>query len=637
MLRAAALAYLLGASHVVAAFSEAPNLTAEVRAGRLPPLERRMPAAPLVITPIDKPGYYGGTWRMLLNGYDHGALLSRSIGYEPLVRWDPNWSRVLPNLASSWTVSPDAKVYQFRLRTGLRWSDGQPFTAHDVVAWMDDVARDPELNPVPPAWLLVGGHLPQCLAVDDTLLEFRFPEPNALFLEQLAGMRANELTRYPAHYFRPFHRRHNPAAARALAEQTGLPWPQAFGTRLTPRTWRNLEVPTLDAWVLATPYVPGVTNVLARRNPYYWKVDTLGRQLPYLDEIQFRVVSDEAELVQRVLAGEVDYQREGAPGRSFQPQLLAAAKQSGSIPVRVIPSIPGPVALNLNLTHRDPEMRRILGNREVRIALSLAIQRHRIIKEVYHAQGRPWQVAPRPESPFNHPTLGMQFTEYAPERAGRLLDAAGLTHPTAEALRSLPDGRPFRLEILVPELGSPEWPAVLEHIQRDWRSVGVELTWRVVPREPFYALVADNRHDAVLWWGGGGHAAMLEPEYYVPVTFERLGALRVFYAVPWAQWFLDPHARDAEQPPPTVLRQMDLFRRLMAEPESSRRFDLMRQVIDIAAQEFYVIGICLESVGVAPRNPAFRNVPATHFDSWLYPDPGPLNPCQFFIDPSVPQ
>ena len=100
---------------------------------------------------------------------------------------------------------------------------------------------------------------------------------------------------------------------------------------------------------------------------------------------------------------------------------------------------------------------------------------------------------------------------------------------------------------------------------------------------------------------------------------------------------LRAHAPGAEPPPPTVLRQMDLFRLLMAEPDSSRRFDLMRQVIDIAAQEFFAIGICLESVGVAPRNPAFCNVPATHFDSWLYPDPGPLNPCQFFIDPSVPQ
>lgn len=613
-------------------FTEPPQLRAEVLAGRLPPLEQRLPAVPLVVSPIEKPGRYGGTWRMYLNGYEHGTLLSRSIGYEQLVRWDPNWSRVVPNVASSWTVSADAKHYEFRLRPGMRWSDGQPFTAHDIVAWIEDVAGDAELNPVPPPWLLVNGRLPECTAPGEYVVHFRFPEPNALFLEQLAGMRANELTRYPAHYFRPIHRRHNPAAAEALAQELKATWAEAFRTRYTPWTWRNQKTPTLDAWVLETPYLPGTNELRAARNPYYWKVDTLGRQLPYIDRLSMTIVDRDEQIAEGIIAGDIGYQREGGLGPANRFKALEAEREGRIRTVRIIPSIPGSTAINLNLTHRDPELRRVLGDRQVRIALSKAIDRERIIREVYRGEGQPWQVAPRPESPFHHRTLGTQYTGLDRADANRLLDAAGLNRPAGEAMRRLGDGRPFAIHALVPGLGNIEWKAVLDRVRDDWREVGVEFGWEIVPRERFYQLVDDNRHDAAIWWGGGGHSVALEPEYYVPITFERLGPLRVPYAVPWARWFLNPQAPDAEEPPAPVRDQMAMFRKLMAEPDARKRAGLITQILDVAAEEFYVLGISLEPVTLAARSPAFRNVPASHFSSWLYPDPGPLNPCQFFLD-----
>ncbi len=227
--------------------------------------------------------------------------------------------------------------------------------------------------------------------------------------------------------------------------------------------------------------------------------------------------------------------------------------------------------------------------------------------------------------------MGTQFTEFDVPGANLLLDQAGLTRG-ADGQRRLADGRPLRIRLLVPALGNTEWPAVLERVERDWRNVGVEMHWETLPREEFYQLVSENRHDGVIWWGGGGHSPALEPEYYVPVTFERLGPLRVFYAVPWARWFLDSAAPGAELPPDHVREQMELFRRVMAEPDVKSRNLLVARIIDQAAKEFYAIGICLENVTLVPRNPAFRNVPNSHFDSWLYPDPGPLNPSQFFLE-----
>ena len=156
------------------AFTESPELHLQVEAGKLPPLEQRIPVAPVVITPVERPGIYGGTWNSVLLGNDNSSILSRSMGYETLVRWDLNWTRVVPNIASNWTVNADSTVFRFQLRQGMRWSDGHPYPAHDIVAWMDDVARDSNLTPVPPLWLTLEGHLPECTAPDDYTVEFRF-------------------------------------------------------------------------------------------------------------------------------------------------------------------------------------------------------------------------------------------------------------------------------------------------------------------------------------------------------------------------------------------------------------------------------------------------------------------------------
>ncbi len=606
-------------------FSESPDLRQRVDAGKLPALEKRLPTAPVIITPLEKPGIYGGTWRMVLAGTDDVGLVSRSLAYENLVRWDPNWTRVLPNVASSWTINDDATVYRFRLRQGMHWSDGEPYTARDIVAWVDDVARNVELSPVPPAWLVVGGRLPECTAPDDLTVEFRFASPNSLFIEQLAGMRANELTHYPAHHFRKVHLQHNPQGASDLMQRTGLPWAAAFRTIYTPWTWRNAGIPTLDAWVIQKGYTKEATSLVAVRNPYFWKVDTLGRQLPYLDQVKFEIVADNAEAFRRVLAGQADFQHDHA-GK------ISANELTGPIrAVRVVPTIPNTIALFLNLTHQDPAMRTALGNLKVRIALSEAINRERIIQEVFDGLGKPWQIAPRPESPFTNRRLGEQYTVFAADHANRLLDEAGLSVRGPDGLRTLPDGRPFHLTLLVPGPGHRTWPMILARVKQDWLAVGVAMDWMLPSREDLTARVGQNQHDGLVWWSGGGFTPMLEPEYFVPVSFEQ--EFRVAYAVPWAKWFIDPTAVGAEEPPAPVKIQLGLFRQILKETNPLARSRLMAEILTIAADQFYVMGISLRTESTAIRTLGFRNVPSSHFDSWLYPDPGPFNPCQFYQEP----
>ena len=611
------------------AFTESPALHLQVEAGKLPPLEQRIPVAPVVITPVERPGIYGGTWNSVLVGNDNSSILSRCMGYETLVRWDLNWTRVVPNIASNWTVNADFTVFRFQLRQGMRWSDGHPYTAHDIVAWMDDVARDSNLTPVPPLWLTLEGHLPECTAPDDYTVEFRFASANVLFLEQLAGMRANELTHYPSHYFRKIHQNHDAKGAAELMQFTGLYWSAAFKTVYTP--WKHVGVPTINAWIASNAYLPGTTTVVALRNPYYWKVDTLGRQLPYLDEVRFEVVADNATALQRVLNGKVDYHpQDFASVDAAAGPAIAAAERAGVIhTVRVIPSRSNAIGIALNLTHRDPTMRAALSDKRVRIALSEAINRPGLIHELYTVEGKPWQLAPRPGSPFYNRKLGEQYTTYAPEHAKELLEQAGLRARSSDGRRLLPDGRLFQLKLLMSAPPStPNWPAIMDRIKRDWLAVGVTTEWAMLPLEEFYRLIYDNRHDGAVFKAAGGYTAVLEPENFVPTSFENGDT--VLYAIPWARWFIGPKTPLAEKPPESVEKQMNLFRRLTAEPNRETRAALMTQVLEMAADEFYAMGICLDPDRVAIRTPGFRNVPASHFDSWLYPVPGPLNPCQFF-------
>lgn len=153
-----AAAILMGAGWAGAAFGfeESPELKALVDAGKLPPVEKRLPKEPLVLTPLESVGTYGGTWRTATFGGGDSEI-ERSIGYTRLVRWNPEWTEVIPDLAKSVEVNDNATEYTFTLREGTRWSDGEPFTADDLVWWNENVLRNTKITPAAPDWLTAGG------------------------------------------------------------------------------------------------------------------------------------------------------------------------------------------------------------------------------------------------------------------------------------------------------------------------------------------------------------------------------------------------------------------------------------------------------------------------------------------------
>ncbi|MGH3503309.1 MAG: ABC transporter substrate-binding protein [Nocardioidaceae bacterium] len=125
---------------------QAPTLDAKVKSGELPQVADRLPDKPLVIKPTDSIGKYGGTWHSWFQGLGATYIFDDEVGYDYLVRWDPKWEKVIPNLAESCDVGKDGRTYTFHLRKGTRWSDGKPLTADDLVFAYEDVLKNSWLS-----------------------------------------------------------------------------------------------------------------------------------------------------------------------------------------------------------------------------------------------------------------------------------------------------------------------------------------------------------------------------------------------------------------------------------------------------------------------------------------------------------
>ena len=125
--------------------AEAPDLAKLVADGKLPPLAERLPASPLVDHRSRRSARYGGALRRGLRGSaDHNGIL-RMVGNQGLVRWNLAFTEVLPNVAEKWEVNANSTEFTFHLRKGMKWSDGKPFTADDIVFSIEDCAKNTEL------------------------------------------------------------------------------------------------------------------------------------------------------------------------------------------------------------------------------------------------------------------------------------------------------------------------------------------------------------------------------------------------------------------------------------------------------------------------------------------------------------
>lgn len=605
---------------------ESPILRRMVEQGELPPVAERTGPEPAVLEGVEGTGRYGGTWyRLSTSDGDTGGTMATRLSNAALVRWSPMGYPIVPHLAKSWTVSEDQTTYTFTLRKGVRWSDGAPFTADDIVYWWKWEALYFDLRP---GSMSVGGEQGTVEKIDDLHVRFVFPKPNSLFLERLAT--PYPVTYSPAHYLRKYHPE---IGDQELIESTRtamqLPSARALYDRLsgaiTPSTL-NPARPQMWPWIYrqyrATPPQSFV------RNPYYFAVDPEGRQLPYVDRV---VVDVKAKALITASAANGDLTMQSrfidfqdytllagqAPLRGYEVYHWYETSRSA---LTIFPN------LNRLVDPANPATKwkhQLINEREFRQALSLAIDRQTIIDAVYYGVGEPAQIAPGPVSRYHHEKLLHSFTEYDPERANAMLDGLGLDQRDSEGFRMAPDGTRLTFFIMMGDFFPPD---ATMFVAEYWREVGVRTIARVHARAFFEVQLSSYNYDFASWRGFDEFLPAMDPRQFVPNN-----PLSMF-APGYGRWYFQGGLQGnplADSPgsiePPVgsdIRKAMELSNQAAVAPTEAERIKLFREIFELNARNTWSISLATSPPQPVVVKDGFRNVPRQALSGWFPITPG---------------
>ncbi len=608
---------------------ESPLLAELVEQEKLPPLADRIGPEPIVIQGVDGIGNYGGSWYRIINSEGDAGVMNWRIGGARLARWSPLGYPIQPHLAKSWTVSEDMQTYTVHLRRGMRWSDGHPFTARDILYWWEHEILHFEGTP---RQMQVWGQMGELEMIDDYTVKFHFPMPHGQFPEVIA----KEEFWAPEHYLRPFHpEQGDPEKIAAMMNAQNAPSARSAYFRL--KDLRNPEHPRMNPWVMRTHQASPPFSFV--RNPYYPVVDTEGNQLPYID----RVVNDlrsEDMLAVTASAGDITMQMRHI--RYEDHTLYMANRDSGQYDVYfwfrgersnfvIFPN------LNRRIDADKPETawkNKFLNKPEFRQALSLAINRKDIIQAEYDGIVEAAQLDPGPESPFHYPRLAQAFIDYDPERANALLDQIGLTQRDGEGYRTFPDGTRMTFFLNMSEftgLGPSQF------IVDDWRAVGVRAIPQLLSRNLWQAQQSGQEHDMTVWTGESEFLPLTEPRNFVPTQHHS------FYAPGYAAWYLlgGMHGTEAsrerghaiEPPEDHPLRKtMYLLRDALSAQDLEAQQDSFFQILDIAAENLWTINIATPTPQLVIVKRGLGNVPRNAITGHIFNTPANAGVETYFFE-----
>jgi peptide/nickel transport system substrate-binding protein len=542
-------------------YNEAPMLAELVRAGKIPPVEERLPKKPFVVGPgvllpkgdLDfEIGRYGGTMRLIHHMPDL-ELSFFIMNNEPLVSCPGiTGANIQGNIVESYKVSPDWKTFTFKLREGLKWSDGVPVTTEDVQFTYEDFLLNEQLTPFFPTYLRSGnrsdGKPMKLEIIDKYTFRISFDEPYGGFLTQLAinGWRSYTDLLKPKHYLKQFHIKYTPVdKMEPFLKEEQLSkdeWNKLFNLRDC-TIWEMAQkyavyMPYLTPWI---PVQITTQYKVLERNPYYFKVDTAGNQLPYIDKLASTLVSDLEMANLRIIAGEADHSYEYATFKNMPLYLQNAEKGNYRVILYDLHrTTADPV---LNLTYPDPTWRKIVRDVRFRRALNMAINRKELIDTVYYGYA---------SLPTSVPS------EYNPKKAEQILDSIGLNKRDKDGWRLGPDGKRFTIEIEY-FVHFEEQKMTAELVAEYWKKIGIMTTTKVIEPGLWGQRLGANElkatmymwtHDRRLWWAIWTSGA----DYWGPL---------------WHIW-IRTKGKSGEEPPEEVKKYYDILSKLYLVPPTER-------------------------------------------------------------------
>lgn len=604
-------------------FNEAPMLAELVQAGQLPPVAERLPVNPAVITPFNETGTYGGELRVGFTGGSAawGGLLYLA-GWENLVSWKADFTGVIPNILASLESNEDASVWTATLREGMRWSDGEPFTSDDIAFYIQDFLMNEELMPAGFAADWIPGDMAadfQFEQVDALTVRFSFPRSYGTFPFVLAQWQGRQFAMYPKHHLQQYHVAYNPDIE-ALVQEEGVENWVALFMKYAPSNWGDPDVaffgnanyPTLGPWRVTQPLGAG-TVVTLERNPYYWKVDAEGNQLPYIDSLVGVQFQDDQARVLAMLSGDIDMLKD--PAADARPQFFEASDAGTVFITSVVNEAANGYVLQFNMTH--PELGEIFSDINFRIGVSHAINREEMIELFNQGFGYPSQVCPQPSSPLYVETCNNQYIEYNLDLANEYLDRV-LPNRDSEGYRLAPDGSPLSIVLIAINdwTWAPNNAQIGEKTLEYLRAVGLNVQLNAMPDAQADGLRKSNQFQVFLSTGegGAGLTAMLEPRNFVPM--EQFGT----WGNGWSLWRLqnagEAGITGAVEPPQWVLDVRQRYNDALSAPTEDQQIAIMRGIIEEATERFYQIGGYQGGDGFYPFGSRMHNIPETWYGGW---------------------
>ena len=558
-------------------YSEAPMLAERVARGELPPVEDRLPLEPFVVGPgvlislRDLPdwqvGKYGGTLTSTHVTPDDRSVDIEQGNFDHLLTVPGGgdiWEGLKGSLLLDFEVSDDSRVFTFWMREGMKWSDGAPVTSEDVRFAIEDVIFNETITPTVPASYRAGnsgdGEPMKLEILGPYQFKVEFAEPYGVFLSKLTirwQLGIQGMIK-PKHYLKQFHIDYTPLEdMKPMLEEQGFgdEWWKLFQlkdiTLWHTTSTRAMGVPTLNPWLkIEAPE----DIVLMERNPYYWKVDIEGNQLPYIDRLQSTYCANIEAEVLKVIAGETDFLRENAGLKDLT--VFRENENRGNYEARVyFPGWYAPTVVIINQLHEDQVWNQVAGDVRFRRALSVGMNRDEIIENVY--QGLVTK-------PIWVPS------EFDPEEANRLLDEVGLDKRDSNGLRLGPDGKPFIVLFEVAQLMTGLIPAT-EIVVEQYRELGLNVQMKQYSPELLGQRRGANETKVTVGWL---HPAMWAEgiQNYFPWTWG--------INAQWERYWLT-NGRDGIEPPEWAKGIFDLHKRAMQNrPDSEGMIQVEAEIRD---------------------------------------------------------
>ncbi|MGI6705100.1 MAG: ABC transporter substrate-binding protein [Clostridia bacterium] len=543
---------------VAVTYKESPSL-----AGKgLPPVEERLPKEPKLVNEMPESqlkyeiGSFGGTLRSITNsiGWDADVFVACN---EPLLN-TPGilGDEITGNVLKDFETSSDQKEFTFYLREGLKWSDGTPVTMEDFKFTVEDVIFNEELTPVFPSWLNSGGKVDGSPftfeVVDDWTFKIKFDQAYAGFPVRMAiqGWRGYTDLLKPAHYLKQFHKKYADADELEKAiEEAGFQkgeWVNLFNDKdITNWELTNPKAvgfPALYPWILTRTTE---TTEEFERNPYYFKVDAEGNQLPYIDMVRSDYISDLETANMKIISGEVDFNRCLVTMNKIP---VYKENEKNGYKVYFGYSETSQSDILLNMTYEDAAWRKVVQDARFRTALDLALNRDEILEAIYYG--------------FADKTLHSDNV-YDVEQANKLLDEMGMKKGS-DGYRLDPDGNKFTIPLeFAGQIPSQE--ALAELVAEMWGDIGVHVTVKKI--------------DEGLW---GTRNSANELQCTIIWTFSLLywgcDMGRNYWCPLWARWW-DTAGKEGEEPPADAKKMLELIEKTSTgTPEEGA--DALKQIQD---------------------------------------------------------